>query len=230
MTAVARTGRPTPYRLVVPRPWVRLPMDPEGMRSAARALLLRRYADQPRDATAAARRALEDELVALTRAQGTGFARMLLLLSLEVQRRPVSASCLVSLLPHAVEPGEAGLAALASELDDHAEVRDVGRHRAVVAVRDRVERPDLPGGTDLPGLADRAAQALGLGEAPRRGAPAWEPGTVRGVDVHLPLPDGEHLLLLSFSTPLPPLFEAMTELFLLIAGSVQFDRGDGSWS
>lgn len=226
-----------PYRLVVPAAWTRLPMDPVGMRDAARAMLLRRYGTLPRDETARLRREVEQDLVALTRRAGSEYARMLLVLALEVSRRPITASCLVSLLPQAV-PDEAALQALAVELSDGAltsVVEQLGSNRGIVVVRDDVQPlPQAPEGVDVTALAERYAQSIGLGQTPAEpggpGSEPWTPGTTRHVDVHLAVPDSPLLLLLSFSTPLVPLFEPLTELFLMMAATVQWDRGDGLWS
>lgn len=226
-----------PYRLVVPAAWTRLPMDPVGMRDAARAMLLRRFGSLPRDETAKLRREVEQDLVALTRRAGSEYARMLLVLALEVSRRPITASCLVSLLPQAV-PDEGALQALSVELSDGAVtsvVEELGGNRGVVVVRDEVQPlPQAPEGVDVTALAERFAASIGLGETPADpGTPApeaWAPGTTRHVDVHLPVPDSPRLLLLSFSTPLVPLFEPLTELFLMMAATVQWNRGDGTWS
>lgn len=230
-------GDTVPYRLVVPAAWTRLPMDPTGMRDAARAMLLRRYGSLPRDETAKLRREVEQDLVALTRRAGSEYARMLLVLALEVSRRPITASCLVSLLPQAVR-GEPALQALAVELSDGAGtsvVEQLGSNRGVVVVRDEVHAlPQAPQDVDVSALAERYAQSIGLGETPAEpgtpGSQPWTPGTTRHVDVHLPVPDSPRVLLLSFSTPLVPLFEPLTELFLMMAATVQWDRGDGTWS
>lgn len=223
-----------PYRLVVPTAWTRLPMDPLGMRDAARAMLLRRYGSLPRDQTAKLRREVEQDLVALTHRAGSEYARMLLVLALEVSRRPITASCLVSLLPQAV-PDEAALQALAAEQAEGAltsVVEQLGDNRGVVVVReDQAPLPTAPDGVDVAALAEQYAESIGLGDVPAGpDAPEWVPGTIRHVDVHLPVPDSPRLLLLSFSTPLVPLFEPLTELFLMMASTVQWDRGDGTFS
>lgn len=236
MTALASSGqqeqgpddRRVPYRLVVPTGWVRLPMDPVGMREAARAMLLRAYPDRGRDETARLRHALEGELVALTRRPGNEYARMLLVLAQRVQDRPISASCLVSLLPRRVE-GEAGLQELAAEGAEGAlasVVEDLGDNRGVVVVRDQVVA--LPEGVDVEAQG-RALAARELGR-PVDEPLAAPPGTTRMVEVHLPVPDSDLLLLLSFSTSLVPLFDALTELFLLVASTVQWQREPGSWA
>lgn len=225
-----------PYRLVVPAAWTRLPMDPVGMRDTARAMLRRRFAALPRDETARFRHELEQELVALTHRAGSEYTRMLLVLALEVQSRPISASCLVSLLPQSV-PDEAALQTLAVDLSETAlgsVVEDLGDNRGVVVVREQVQAlPAAPAGVDVAALAQRYAGSIGLGDTPPEpgGAPArpWTPGTTRHVEVYMPVPDSQRLLLLSFSTPLVPLFDAFTELFLLIASTVQWER-DNRWA
>lgn len=158
---------------------------------------------------------MEKDLVALTRRAGSECGRMLLVLAVEAARRPITASCLVSLLPHAVRD-EAALQALAVEHSDG----------AVVSV---VEQ--LGENRDVDALAEQYADAVGLGETPAEsGSQSWTPGATRHVDVYLPVPDSPRVLLLSFSTPLVPLFEPLTELFLMMSGTVQWDRGDGTWS
>jgi hypothetical protein len=160
-----------PYRLVVPAAWTRLPMDPVGMRDAARAMLLRRFGALPRDETATLRREVEQELVALTRRAGSEYTRMLLVLALEVSRRPITASCLVSLLPRAV-PDETALQALAVELSDGSAisaVEDFGTNRGVVVVRDQVmPMSPVPDGVDVAALAELYADAIGLRETASR--------------------------------------------------------------
>jgi len=49
------------------------------------------------------------------------------------------------------------------------------------------------------------------------------------VEVHVPVPDRGETLLLSFATPLVPLFDPLTELFVLMASSVQWQDDDGHW-
>lgn len=202
-------------------------MHPAGMRDAARAMLRRRFADRGRDETAQLRHELEAELVALTRRAGSTYARALLVLAVSVQEQPLSASCLLSVLPHAVRD-EAGLADLALTLSEGAlvsVVEDVGRHRGVVVVRDDRVRP--PADVDVEALARRHAEEL-LGRPVHEELPA-PVGTTRHVEVHLPLPDSGSTLLLSFSTPLVPLFDELTELFLLMASTVQLADRDGRW-
>lgn len=219
------------YRLVLPPGWTRLPMERAAMRTAARAWLLRRFAHAPRDRTASLRREITEDLVALTMRTGAEYARMMLVLAADVDSRPISASCLVSVLPHAVSD-EAGLQSLARSMApgaDTARVADLGDNRGVLVVRDALQRPavSVQERAQAESLAAEVVQTLGIEHD--QPAEPWEPGLTRHVEVHLPLPDQGATLLLSFATPLAPLFAPLTELFVLMACSVQFDPGDGSW-
>lgn len=233
MTMLGQTVGPVTYRLVVPPSWVRLPMESSAMRTAARAWLLKRYAHAPRDRTATLRRELVEDLVALTRRAGAEYSRMMLVLAAEAQGRPISASCLVSVLPNPL-PTEPAMQALAESYAGEAldaVVADLGHSRGVVVVRDQVQQLAVPEGVDgekVARIADEVVASLGI--VHDEPAQPWEPGTTRLVDVHLPVPDGKETLLLSFATPLVPLFPALTELFVLMACSVQWQNDDGAWS
>lgn len=228
-----------PYRLVVPQGWTRLPVDPDRMRPAARAMLLRRFADRPRDATAALRREVEDQLVSVTRAPGREYLRMLLALDLQVERHPVTATCLVSLLPQslATEAALQEVAASSAEGALDSVVTDVGPHRAVVVVRDTVADGEAPTG-EVSRAARRYARWLDTGDdaaAPSDDEPLPPEAvraarTTRSVEVLLPVPDVPRVLLLSFSTSVVPLFAPLTELFLTIAGTVQWQRTPDLWT
>lgn len=238
-------GRAVPYRLVVPQGWTRLPVDPVGMKTAVRGLLLRRFAAHPRDSTATLRREIEQELVGLTHGPGHEYMRMLLLLDLQVERRPVTATCLVSLLPQPMT-GEQALQDLAASMAEGAVesvVEDLGPNRGVVVVR-----ATAAAGSDAPPDASTVTAArrytdwleTGLdsgadpaptspaGDGPRPEVPAGR--TTRSVDVFLPVPDAPRVLLLSFSTPVEPLFGPLTTLFLTIAGTVQWRHDGERWS
>lgn len=249
MTALSRRDDAEltlPYRLVVPPGWTRLPAEPDRLRSAVRAMLLRRFAQQPRDATAALRREIEQELVDIARGPGREYLRMLLVLDLQVERRPVTATCLVSLLPQRVD-GEPALQQLAASMADgviESVVEDLGPNRGVVVVRDvRSAAPDVQADARVVAVARRHAAWLTSGDAAEpaigQADPFPEPlpddvlaapRVTRSVDVFLPVPDAPRLLLLSFSTPVEPLFGPLTTLFLTIAGTVQWQRDGQGWS
>ncbi len=239
------------YRMALPEPWVRLPMEPTAMRAAVRAWLLRKYAHRSRDETVQLRRQVEEELVALTRRPGTEYARQMLVLSLEVGQIPVSASCLVSLLPQDLSAPDA-LTTLAAELADgsvHCEVDDLGSNQAVVVVRDEVVpgardgrtnaelvdlagqtmarlRPDDASGQDAVRQDGARQDAVDGAELERLVADAERS---RCVDVFIPVPDQPRCLLLTFSTPLVPMFDPLTTLFITLAATVQWRVGDDRW-
>ena len=195
------------YRLLLPEQWVKLPADPTAMRAAARRHLEHRFADLPRDRTAQLRRSLEDDLVRLADAAGSAYAVDILLLSLDVAERPVSASCLVSLVPIPLADA-AALGTLAAELGDGAltsEVVDLGPHRVV-----RVTRDEQPAAEGPAVVAD------------------WD-GRSRLVDVYVPVPDSEATLLLSFATPVVPLFDVLTELFDAMVSTLQWTAEGAPW-
>jgi len=156
-----------------------LPVDPAALRPAARKLLLRCFQGHPRDATAAFRHEIEEQLLAIVRGPGREYARMLLTLDLRVERRPITATCLVSLLPQAVD-GERALQALAQSMSAGALeslVEDLGPHRGVVVVRDE-RRAAVDPGPQATRLARRYAAWMqggddsgeGRAEAGRGGA------------------------------------------------------------
>ena len=205
------TGTITGYRIVLPDGWHRLPAGPIALRPIARELLLRLWADQPRDQTAQRRRDLEQELVRLGDTASDQGGRELLLSLQAVGGVPLAASAVVSMVPTLLD-GEAGfveLAQVSAEGAISSGVFDLGRNRGVVVVRDQaVEARDRP---------------AFLGEA---GAAITR---TRQVDIHLPVPDEPAMLLLSFSTPLMSLAESLTELFVAMSSTVQW-RQDEHWS
>lgn len=227
---------PAAYRMAWSAGWERLPMEPTAMRAAARAWLLRRYAGVSRDETVRLRRAVEQDLVDLTRRPGAEYARSLFVLALDVDRRPVSASCLVSLVAHDLSDADRLRVLAEQEAVGAVEstVTDLGANRGVVTVRDT--RVEGPGAADPDAVAEaalRAVQEMGVVGEPTDDDRAlardrWT--TTRAVDVWLPVPDEPRTLLLQFSTPLRPLFDALTELFVVTAGTVQWRRPDGSWA
>lgn len=225
-SALAQPPPAVHYRLVLPDGWVRLPADPVALRPAVRRWLSGRFAGLPRDATAQLRHELEQELVELAD-RGVGVRAVdLLLLTLDVADRPLSGSCLVSVLPVALS-GPEQLAALAETARPDALSSDVvplGSGSGVRVVRD--ERPDEPVAPLTGQDAERAAAVVRELVGPGAVTAPTQPPTSRAVDVFVPVPDAELTLLLSFSTPVRPLFDPLTDLFTAIAGTVQF-RVDG---
>jgi hypothetical protein len=104
----------------------------------------------------------------------------------------------------------------------------------VVVVRDEVTRAPRPENPEaVAAQARRIAAQMGVLDDPDDPAVVEESlkfeADSRSVEVWLPVPDDKRTLLLQFSTPVPPLFDALTELFLMTACTVQFRDADGSW-
>jgi hypothetical protein len=196
--------------MLLPDGWWRLPANPIAMRPVVRRLLLQLWADQPRDATAQRRRELEDQLVRLGSSAADQGGLELLVCLQSAGDVPLPASAVVSLQATLLE-GEEGLQQLAAVSEAGAlssEVLDLGRNRGVLVVRDApLEEP-----VSLPQEATPEQRQV-LTEGLR---------TVRQVDVHLPVPGEPAMLLLSFSTPMAPLFDVFTELFVSLASTVEW--------
>jgi hypothetical protein len=229
------------YRMALPAPWVRFPMEPTAMRSAVRAWLLRKYAHRSRDETAQLRRHIENQMVELANRSGSQYSRQMLVLSIDVDGFPVSASCLVSVIPQDLH-GPNALEDLARDLSAGARssaVEELGRSLGVVVVRDEVMAGSRGDKTNRE-LLTLGAEAM---EAIRPGTPVEareldddeleqvvrDAEQNRVVDVFIPVPDQPRCLLLNFSTPLVPLFDALTTLFVTVASTVQWRVGDDTW-
>jgi hypothetical protein len=225
------------YRMALPSCWTRLPMDPVGMRSAARAFLLRRSAHVSRDKTVVVRRRLEDEFVALTQRPGAEYARMLLALALDVRGHPLSASCLVSVLDHDLSDEQRRQEFAGTEADGAVEaaVVEIGAHRSVVVVRNEIVRAPLPENPDaVAAQARRIATELGYLDDPDdpeaiRESLKFE-ADARALDVWVPVPGQRCCVLFQFSTSNVSLADELTYLFLLTASTVQFRQEDRTWA
>lgn len=217
------------YRLVLPEGWIRLPANPLALRPAARRLLAGRFADLPRDTTAQLRRQLEDELVQLADTASDQFAVDLLLLDHEVEGRPLSASCVVSLVPVPLH-GPDSLAQLAQESGEGALSSEILTFTHTAAVR--VVREEAPATHAAPlsaAEAEQVAQAVRELVGPEALVDVPAAPSSRLVEVFVPVPDSDATLLLSFSTSVRPLFEPLTELFTAMAATVQFSVADAPW-
>lgn len=220
------------YRLAIPDGWATFPAQPASLRPALRRWLLRRLVHRSRDETVVLRRRAEDELVRLAQSPGTEYAKQLLVLSLDVGEVPITATCLVALVPQHV-PDDAALAALAIQLTSptaSAEVTELGQSKGIVVVQDTVPtaRELQPTDAELANLLSHAGPPgdVDIEQVAQHRASAER---ARTVDVYLPVPESRQTLLLSFSTPVVPLFEPLTELFVTMASTVQFRVGDDAW-
>jgi hypothetical protein len=224
----------TTYRLAVPAVWQSFSTAPERFRPQVHAWLLRRFADRSRDETATQRRAVEQQMVELVEGPAGRYAVRLLVLVIEPAGVPVTATCIVSVVPQDLSQPEQRQvwAQRMAEGALRSEVEQLGRNEAVVVVSER----DAVAPHDLTAQEVLAAGARAVGEPEPDGVPDAEAeGLVREasrgrvVEVFVPVPDQARTLLLSFSTPLVSMFEPLTELFLTMAATLQWRDEDGQW-
>ena len=220
------------YRLAVPDGWMTFPVQAARLRPAIRRWLLRRLAHRSRDETVALRRRAEDELVQLAQSPGIEYAKQLLVLSLDVGQVPITATCLVALVPRHL-PDNGAMAALVIELTPPAgtaEMAELGGSTGIVVVQDIVPiaREQQPSDAELAELLSRIGPPgeVSVDQVAEHRATAER---ARSVDIYLPVPESRQTLMLSFSTPVVPLFEPLTELFVAMASTVQFRVGENAW-
>ncbi|MFB6786077.1 hypothetical protein ACFCWT_05275 [Streptomyces olivaceus] len=196
---------PADYRLLLPEGWFRILLDPDQRDKSVDALVERQFRgidNAPH---------LKEELRGDLRRRAAKAYRsggIELYLSLQaVGPFTIPASLLVTLAPlrHAEPlPPEDLARALAEDADDE----DAGTPVPEVGVE------ELAAGTAV--RVRRLAPQPG-GAAP--GAPDGDHASV-SVEYHLPVPGTTAYLLLTFSTPLEPIADAMAGLFDAIAGSL----------
>ncbi len=188
---------PTGWSLILPPGWWHVPLD-ERRGQSLTALLDRQLASLPRDRVARLRREVEAELTRMAeRAVANGAVDLYLNIDL-VRGLPVAATCLVTVVPTgvgaALPPAE--LAAIMGDRPDD----EVGVLEVAGAPAARVRRREP---------VDEAG--ISTGELP-----------VTRLQVYVPVPNKAEMLLLSFSTPIDPIADAMVTLFDAIAGSLRW--------
>ena len=191
-----KTG-PTGWSLILPPGWWHVPLD-ERREQSVTALLDRQLASLPRDRVARLRRELETELTRMAeRAVHNGAVDMYLNLDL-MRGLPVAASCLVTVVPTGVGtalPAAELAAIMGNRADDEVGVLEVaGAPAARVRRREPVDQ-----------------EGLSTGEL-----------AVTRLQVYVPVPNTAEMLLLSFSTPIDPIADAMVALFDAIAASLRW--------
>lgn len=194
-----KTG-PVGWSLMLPPGWWHVPLD-ERRGQSVTALLDRQLASLPRDRVARLRRELEGELTRMAeRAAQNGAVDMYLSVDL-MRGLPVAATCLVTVVPTGVGTAlpAAELAAMMGDRpDDEVGVLEVaGTPVARVRRREPVDEADGFSSGDLP---------------------------VTRLQVYIPVPNQAEMLLLSFSTPIDPIADAMVALFDAIAGSLRWKQ------
>lgn len=208
MPADSRIAPPADYRLLLPEGWFRVRVDPERRERSVDALVNRQF--EGTDNAPHIKRQLRQDLLAQATAafQHGGIE---LYLSLQ-QAGPftIPASLLVTLLPPVSGGSASSAEKMAARLsaDGEADVSVVElsagtavRTRRMTGQRDRSAPPGAPG------RSDEALPSVTL-------------------DYQLPVPGMSSHLLLTFSTPLVQIADAMVELFDAVATSLTWLEGD----
>lgn len=193
----------TGWSLVLPDTWSRVRLD-DDRRHHVTKLVTKAFATLPRDESFELRRALEAKLASLADTAHENGARQMYVLSDVLRGLPLAATCLVTVVPApfpAGMPAEIVARTLVTRPGDEPAVLVVGDEE-VPAVRRSHTQTFQDGGT-------------GLGPAPV---------TFTGLDVYVPFPDRERILLLTFQTPAVEVAAAMTVLFEAIAGSLRWRK------
>jgi hypothetical protein len=189
---------PVGWSLLLPPGWWHIPLD-EHRGQSVKALLDRQLASLPRDRVAALRRELDEELMRLVeRAVANGAVEMYLNVDL-MRGLPVAASCLVTAVP--IGFGTALPATELAELLGDQPGDEVGVLDVAGASAARVRRREAVTDEDGMSTGDLAVTRL---------------------QVYVPVPNTTEMLLLSFSTPIDPIADAMVGLFDAIAGSLRW--------
>jgi len=190
------TGRPSDYQLILPEGWFRIDLEPGTCERAIAALVDRQF----RGADNVPQLKQESRARLLTAAQDayhTGGVE--LYLSLQTAAGfPLSASLVVTLTPP-------------HEVDQ------------VVVTPERLAETLAEDGQQVTLMDLSAGRAV---RARRRSAPEGNPmdyqSPVTNLDIHVPVPGSSAYLLLSFSTPLDPLADALVGMFDAIAGTLRW--------
>ncbi|MFF3987408.1 hypothetical protein ACFY0B_22760 [Streptomyces sp. NPDC001797] len=192
------TAPPSDYRLAVPEGWERIVLDPERWAHRIDKVVkrgLRRTKAGPQLEAALAERMREQAEAA----HANGGVEMYVMNQL-LGQVPVSAGLVVTLLRPA--PGtEAG------------DLGDIARSLAVRATAEQVTLVDLPAG---PAVRHHYLRR------PAADDPDGNKLAVTHLDVYLAVPNSDQRLLLSFSTPMEPLADALLGLFDAVARTLQW--------
>ncbi|MEV0218463.1 hypothetical protein [Streptomyces sp. NPDC050704] len=182
------------FGLITPEDWYRIPLLPLERREASVSALIKRQFGGVDDQPVLRRQA-EEQLLGAAEAGADQGGVVLYLSFLEAAGIPLSASLLISRLHQRFDSLDA-VAALAGK-GETAPVRLPAAGRAVR--RRRTERT-------------REAKRLGS---------EFE-DTI--VEYFVPVPDRDEVLMLTFSTPLEPIADAMAELFDAVAGTLRWQK------
>ncbi|GGJ52294.1 hypothetical protein [Streptomyces brasiliensis] len=190
---------PGDYRLLLPEGWFRILLDPPDQRDKAVAALVERQFHGIDNAPHLKEDFRKDLRRRATKAARSGGIELYLSLQ-EVGPITIPASLLVTFAPlRHPNPQPLPLEALADALSTDAE------GEATVSIE------ELPSGS--------AVRVRRLTRQPDEEATGHAHNSV-SVEYHLPVPGSAAFLLLTFSTPLEPIADAMAGLFDAIAGSL----------
>ncbi|MBD0842733.1 MULTISPECIES: hypothetical protein [unclassified Streptomyces] len=200
MTSAQETDVPGDYRLLLPEGWFRVDLDPDRRDRSINALVERQFhgidnAPHLKDEFR------EDLRRRAAKAHRSGGIELYLSLQ-EVGPFTIPASLLVTLAP-LQRPEPLPLEALVRALAEDG--------AGTVGIE------NLPAG---PAVRVRKLVPQGSGQE----GPASAPHNSVTVEYHLPVPGTTAFLLLTFSTPLEPIADAMAELFDAIAGSLTWQE------
>ncbi|MFJ2832677.1 hypothetical protein ACIPC1_34865 [Streptomyces sp. NPDC087263] len=180
------------FGLITPEDWYRIPLQPPEHREASVNALIKRQFAGVDDQPVLRRKA-EEQLLGAAEKGADGGGVVLYLSFLEAAGIPLSASLLISRLHQRFDSLDA-VAALAGKGE-------------VAPVR-------LPAA----GRAARRRRSERTREARRMGTEFED--TI--VEYFVPVPDRDEVLMLTFSTPLEPIADAMAELFDAVAGTLRW--------
>lgn len=187
---------PADYRLALPEGWFRIPLEPAARQASVEALVERQFKGLD-DAPHLKRQAREELLARAVEAERNGGIELYISLQ-QAGPLTIPASLLVTLATPP-RPGGVSVTELANYLQENGpQERQVATGKlpagAAVRVRERtVPAEDDPSGNFLPTTT---------------------------LDYYVRIPESDAYLLLTFSTPLDPLADALVELFDAVAGSL----------
>ncbi|WP_405870250.1 MULTISPECIES: hypothetical protein [unclassified Streptomyces] len=194
-----RPARPSDYRLAFPEGWERIVLDPDRWPHRIDKLVNRGL--RRTKATPQLKAALAERMKAQAEAAHANGGVEMYLVNQLIGQVPVSAGLVVTVLKPQSGTAVGDLADIAMSL------------AARTAPDDEVTTTDLPAGPAVRHLYRRR---------PEPDDPDGNKLTVTHLDVYLAVPHADQRLLLSFSTPMEPLAEALVGLFDSIARTLQW--------
>ncbi|GGW92235.1 hypothetical protein GCM10010383_22630 [Streptomyces lomondensis] len=211
MTTPEGSGRiapPTDYRLLLPEGWFRVRIEPELRERSVDALINRQF--EGVDNAPHLKRQLRESLLAQAAAAFRDGGIELYLSLQKAGALTIPASLLVTLLPPQ-GGGQSTVQDIAARLsaDQELEVSVVELSSGpAVRTRRSTGQPERPAPPGLPGSPEETLPSVTL-------------------DYQLPVPRADGCLLLTFSTPLVQIADAMVQLFDAVAASLAWVGGDG---